>query len=214
MKRRTLGIYLSELDFQSRCALNGFASLEKSYQQMRDNGIKQVRSEEIPTDDFFVHQRVLMDEFFRTIQSILTHASNISRLLWPPRPLRRGLSEEKYRALCNTVRIRGEILRTTLSVPIEHPLADRQARDDLDHFDARIDEWANEPDRNWINLIVGPLNGIQGLPDRDRIRWVDPTTWTVVVWGREYNFKSLAQEIKQLQDSCVRERRSLDEPSV
>lgn len=73
-----------------------------------------------------------MDRIWYSIQAILVAAGNVSKLLWPPKPL---LPE------------RGAELRASLSVDDDSPLEPRTFRNHFEHFDERLEQWATSSER-------------------------------------------------------------------
>src|SRR5687767_100298 len=62
-------------------------------------------------------------ETFRAIHSLLTHASNISRLLWPAPLRKRGVeAPDDASARADETRARGQALRSALGIPDDHLL--------------------------------------------------------------------------------------------
>jgi hypothetical protein len=74
------------------------------------------------------------DEFFRDAQDLLQHAAAMSRILWPPA----GKSGPKTTRAKN----RGDHLRARLEINESHILKSRTLRDHLEHYDERLDDWA------------------------------------------------------------------------
>jgi hypothetical protein len=110
--------------------------------------------------------RTLHAEVFRSIHSLLTYASNVSRLFWPAPPHRkRDESRASYRERCarDPKLMRGRDLRDALGLPEHgHTLRSRQMRDHLEHFDERLDDWQRTSQHRIIGDFCGtPLLGKQ-----------------------------------------------------
>ncbi|WP_156962578.1 hypothetical protein [Salinisphaera hydrothermalis] len=135
--------------------------------------------------------RYIHGEVFRSIHSLLTHASNISRLFWPP--IGRGKNGAKKEE-------RGRILRERVGLPNEnHPLKKRTLRDHLEHFDERIDSWRETSARkNYAQDLIGPQNMIQGLDPADMMRWYDPDRKRFMFRGEEFDMQELVSAINEL----------------
>jgi len=71
---------------------------------------------------------------FQCADSIVYHAAAVSRFLWSP--------GSRDKALRRRSESRGAILRSSLAIPADHPIKSRTLRDHLEHFDERLDEWA------------------------------------------------------------------------
>ena len=83
------------------------------------------------------------DDEFRTwhaIQAILTAGACISRILWPGGKGPKGDKDRKQARLERQAQLRRRLdLRDD-----SNPLGDRTVRDHFEHFDERLDEWANQ----------------------------------------------------------------------
>lgn len=147
------GVYVTEIKSQCEFALNAAGQLNQALQRMHgDNSTVDSRK--------FFHREV-----FRQIHSFLTHASNVSRLLWPPVPAKKQTeTEEVYRARLSAIDKvqRAEILRGLYKIQDVSPLKNRALRDHLEHFDERLDEWRRtSANRNIANDLIGPKNMIR-----------------------------------------------------
>lgn len=82
-------------------------------------------------------------EVWCSIQSILSAAGNISKILFPP--------DKKYKE-------RGDRLRKMLNVDDDNILVNRSFRNNFfEHYDSRIDEWfENRPTGVYIDLARNP----------------------------------------------------------
>lgn len=124
------------------------------------------------------------DRIWYSIQAFLVAAGNISKLLWPPRPL---LPE------------RGVELRSSLSVSDDSPLEPRTFRNHFEHFDERLERWATSSERhNFADSNVGPLSMIVGLEPGDFLRNFDTTNFAVTFRGDIYHLQPVANAILDL----------------
>lgn len=132
-----------------------------------------------------------MDRIWFSVQAFLVAAGNISKLLWPPRPL---LPE------------RGAELRASLSVGEDSPLEPRTFRNYFEHFDERLEEWATSSERhNFADSNVGPPNMIVGLDAADYLRNFDTTNFAVTFRGDTYRLQPIAEAIRDLWQKAVTE---------
>ena len=137
-------------------------------------------------------QRGDTEERYRAAHSYLTHVSNVSRLLWPPE------KSEK-------VKHRGAELRSILGLPDEHILKDRKLRNHLEHYDTRLDAWADSsPHRIYVDRNIGPKGIIGGdaIQDSDIMRHIDPGTLKFIFRGEEFELQPIATAIEQLADKA------------
>lgn len=120
---------------------------------------------------------------FFAIQSFLTAAQQIARLLWPNRA---------------KAKRRGEFLRGALGLPQEFPLADDRLRNLWDLADEKTDDWINGSKNQIIAYdFLGPLEALgEKLPKNEHIyRLFDPTTSHFYFRGEIFNLQQLAQQI-------------------
>jgi len=125
-----------------------------------------------------------MDRIWYSIQAILVAAGNVSKLLWPPKPL---LPE------------RGTELRASLSVDDDSPLEPRTFRNHFEHFDERLEQWAASSERrNFADSNVGPPGMIVGLEPGDFLRNFDTTNFAVTFRGDIYYLQPVINAIRDL----------------
>jgi len=109
-------IYLQEMKTQCISVLFALEQFDKRIEECIQPG----RFEDCNTPN---------SEVFRALHSLLTHAANVSRLLFPTR------KDDKY------AQRRGRRLRDWLGVDDDSPIADRSLRNHLEHYDGRLDTW-------------------------------------------------------------------------
>lgn len=134
-------------------------------------------------------------ELFREIAGFLQHAASVSRLLWPP-----GSPNAAHKARAEA---RGDHLRQILAVPHSHALRARTLRDHLEHFDYRLDDWAESSrDKIVVDHHVGPRASIGGdvISDADILRLFDPATSAFVFRGETFNIQDLADGIVDIRE--------------
>ena len=120
-------------------------------------------------------------DIFRTAHHLLTHISNVSRILWPA-----GDRNKTHRG---RPQHRAVELRRILDLPDDHLLKARKLRNHLEHFDTRLDDWAHSrPNRIYVDMNVGPRHSVQidGLQDSDRMRHIDPATKSFIFRGEVF----------------------------
>lgn len=189
MDDHELQVYLWEVQSQCRFSLNAMGGLQNVVQRLPGAFDDEVR------------YRILREEVFRSVHSFLTHASNASRLLWPPKANRaKGEADEAFAARRLATRRRGEVLCGALAIDGRpHPLRDRRLRDHLEHYDERLDQWRAESKRKNIAMdTIGPANAIVGLDASDSMRWYDDARNVMRFRGEEYDLNELARSIEDL----------------
>lgn len=192
MDEFTKKIFVGELEKQCRFASNAIGQLNFSLKHLNPPGLEQEKSA-------FFHSEV-----FRGIHSFLTHASNVSKILWPgtiPKQKRTETDnqyQERIRKIKRAV-LRATELRDELRLPEEHILKSRKLRNHLEHFDDRIDDWEEHSgNKNFAQDIIGPENAIVGLDKKDMMRWFNQTNGTFLFRGETFSLQNIATAIEKL----------------
>jgi hypothetical protein len=116
MDEFTKAIFVGELQTQCRFALNAVGQLNFSLQQVNLRELEREKRE-------YFHSEV-----FRGIHSFLTHASIISKILWPASPKKDLSQPKKQYEQRKRATARGEELRQELGLLGEHILKNRRLR--------------------------------------------------------------------------------------
>lgn len=128
-------------------------------------------------------------EVFFFVQAFLVHAANVSKLLWPGN-LRGDRSAQA------AVRTRRVSLRAALGVNSSMAIESRDARDTLEHFDERLEAWAQQTQRwNSVDMSFLPPGEISGIDVGDFHRNLDPTTGRLSFRGDEYDLPQFMEEL-------------------
>jgi hypothetical protein len=166
MKPFTEQVFLGELAFQAKIAQRSADSLSAT----------QNHSDHI--------------EVWRSIQSLLVAAGNISKILWP--------SVKANKA-------RGEKLRTILSIDERNPLSIRKFRDHFEHYDERIEKWLkNTASAVYVDLAIDPLPYIWGAKLDARHRVYNPVTRTLTFRGESIDLAEIIKAIEEVRQKCGR----------
>ncbi len=126
--------------------------------------------------------------FWYSLQNFLISTANISKILWPP--------NKKYQK-------RGQSLKKKLKIDEKSPLKNREFRNHFEHYDERLEKWANSKHNNfYIDSNIGPLNSIKisNIKNVSTIsqRHFDPTTFTLIFQGKELEILPIVNEIKRI----------------
>ncbi|WP_407146334.1 hypothetical protein [Bradyrhizobium sp. ORS 86] len=123
-------------------------------------------------------------ELFGQLETFLNCAAKVSLLLWPTRA---------------SSKARGEYLRKALGVADDNPLATRAARNHLQHFDERLDDWAaTTKNGNYVDRNIGSLAGISMGDGSKVLRHFDPATSTFTFQSEDFNILELANEVQKV----------------
>lgn len=113
-------------------------------------------------------------EFFREAGDFLQHSSAVSRILWPP--------GNKNRTSKKRAKQRGAHLKEKLGVLDGHVLQNRNLRDHFEHFDERLDDWAEKSaHKRIVDNMIGPRSAFGKVVRDDEImRMYDPAKKEIV----------------------------------
>jgi hypothetical protein len=198
--------YLREVASQCQFAINATLTLNQAMKVLQSSN---------PANPNY--RESAQAEVFRSVHSLLTHSSNISRILWPPRPRTRrrvGIIRRLLIALriVRPVEVkptereqfrveRATALRAALALPDDgHPLKSRKLRDHLEHFDERLDQWVlTSARRNFVQDTIGPWGrAIVGIEESDCMRWYDPESKKFLFRGESVDLQALVSAIDTL----------------
>ena len=127
-----------------------------------------------------------MDRLWYSTQALLIAAGNVSKLLWPGKPLSRE---------------RGQQLRAVLGVSDESALRPRAFRNHFEHYDDRLEKWIMSSERhNIVDSSVLPAGAIQGIDPGDFLRNLDPTSMKLTFRGDSYDLGALVGAIRDLRN--------------
>lgn len=145
---------------------------------------------------------------FPSAQALVHHAAAVSRMFWPPGSRNK---QAKERAA-----LRGETLRNAICLTTPHPVQSRTLRDHFEHFDERLDAWAEaSKHRNIIKQLVGTRAAVggDGVEDGDIIHHYDPATKVYAFRGEKFDVQDLATGLSDIYEK-VKARFGDDWPYV
>ena len=133
--------------------------------------------------------QVSMDRIWYSVQALLVATGNLSKPLWP--------SQERILG-------RGQALRAVLGIEDSSPLAPRTFRNHFEHFDERLEAWAQSSTRhNFVDSNVRPPGMIQGLDRGDYLRNYDTQHQAVTFRGDTYQLAPVIAAIRKLHAKAV-----------
>jgi hypothetical protein len=151
---------------------------------------------------------------FAASQSLLAATAMISKLLWPlpqPRTHVNGtpLSAKEKREATVRANLRGEVLRYELGeeeLSALTILQSREARNGLEHFDERLDQYLFEAGDNMIidRNIMSPNSIVIDGREPLSLRNINPQNHTISVLGDEANMQNIVAAVDQLKILCTR----------
>ncbi|KXI30857.1 hypothetical protein [Paraglaciecola hydrolytica] len=152
-----------------------------------------------------ITQKKLDDDFFQHALDLIHHAAAVSRIFWPPGGKNKQSTKRAHR--------RGQALRDMLQLQSGHAVQNRSLRDHFEHFDERLDDWAeNSRNRNIVHRLFGPRSAIGGvaIQDSDIIHHFDPATKIFGFRGEHYNIQELATGIDDIYQKTIAKIEELD----
>lgn len=122
------------------------------------------------------------------LQNIILQAAALSRYFWPVR--------QGHEA-------RGSQLRTALDVADDNPLKNRDLRNEIEHFDEKLDAYLSDGLAGYIiPEFVGPLPENDGVPTHIfRAYYLDVGLFEML--GKRYEVEPLANEILRIHDRLL-----------
>ena len=144
-------------------------------------------------------------EVWPSVQTFLTAAANVSKLLWPAT---RGKNDDKI----GWRKFRSERLRSELDIADSSALRSRTVRDSADHFDERLDDLARDQQipKTWTGLQDETF---VHLPTP--VRAINSEKGIVIAGHDEVAFVRVVDELKALLKRCAEiEPRAVGRPDV
>lgn len=130
-------------------------------------------------------------EVFRALHSFLTHTANISRLLFPTGQ-KGDVAQE-----------RGIHLREVLDVDDNSPISDRSLRNHLEHYDERLDKWAQSVSGATKSIAtdnIHPKGMGPNVPPSSTLRTYLTDSREFYFMGSTYELVPLVREIHRILD--------------
>jgi hypothetical protein len=144
---------------------------------------------------------------FYHLHSFIAHVAAVSRILWPPL---KGDAAARARA-----QARGTDLCSVLGVDNSHPVASRDLRNHLEHYDERLDSWVQESTHHNLAVdIVGPA-GVFGGPamtSQDVFRQFDPAAKSFLFRGEVFPLQPAVSGLEDLLARLQERARQVGEP--
>lgn len=132
-------------------------------------------------------------DVFIPLQAFVHHTAAVSRIFWPPGARDKHARQRSQR--------RGELLRQSIGIHSPHVIQARTLRDHLEHFDERLDDWAERSKRrNIVHRMVGPRQAIggDGIEDGDIIHHFDPAQKAYAFRGEHFDIQALVLGVEDV----------------
>jgi hypothetical protein len=130
------------------------------------------------------------DDILNNLQNVVIQGAALSRYCWPSR---QGENNEH--------KLRGEQIREALEMTDESPLKNRDLRNELEHFDEKLDSYlSNGVVGNIFPKYIGPL------PDKPEVpthifRAYYTNVGIFELLGKRYSIQPIADEIARIHQS-------------
>lgn len=177
MNGLVLKVFQREVQRQCRFAMIANEGMDEALRLSEASGINEAMTHD--------------EHFWYSLQAFLISVGNISKLLWPSSP-----GKGKQRIIPN----RGEKLRESLDVPEDSCLQSRKLRNHFEHFDERLERWAN-PARLAHSLIDSNLLSSDlfgGENHHSMLRNFDPERRVVTFSEDRYDLQPILDEVEKL----------------
>ncbi|MBA2468283.1 MAG: hypothetical protein H0V37_02625 [Chloroflexia bacterium] len=189
-------LFMRELEIQSRLALRAYIDLIRLCLKATTEDVPFFSDDYFRVQDEFEGQRLLLAHAF------LSHVANISKILWPPCSRKSPIKQEVRDQ-------RGEALRRILGITDSSVLHGRSLRDDLEHFDERLESWSLTP--AGMNLDLIDMNSVAfgwSRPDSPNLAGTSLRSirWPPLVFrflDRETNLDLLADKLVPLRHGVI-----------
>lgn len=137
--------------------------------------------------------------FWYALQSFLTAAANISKLLWP----RTRKSKSETQLECDARIVRGAKLQQLLGIEHDSPLKARALRNNIEHLDERLDTWAesvsaSEDSELSVRLILAGSAPIFGLDPKRCFLLFDASNYHVTFAGEEFEILPISWAVHEM----------------
>ena len=157
-------------------------------------------------------RKFAMGEVFRNLHSVLTHASNVSKMFWPSsvRQQMHGETDEEYLQRLKNVpkefdrATRGAVLQELFEVEDESPLSSKSLRNHLEHYDERMDEWrAESVSQSFSSGGIAPIAAVSVFGATNSFRHFDPETRLFHFRGGEFSIQAQLTEVCKISDRSL-----------
>jgi hypothetical protein len=141
-----------------------------------------------------------VDSTYRALHSLLSHAANLSKLLWP------AATKDKAKAAVMQGRAARLLNKLSLQAHIAPILSNRDLRNHLEHFDERLDTWAALNPPGLVDRNVGPLAMLGTFPVAAVLRHYDPIAQIFIFAGDRYHIGELLRTVAEVRAAAIAAR--------
>jgi hypothetical protein len=143
--------------------------------------------------DFF-RRSTDYDEVFADVQSVITFAANVGKMLWPdPKPRMADIAKARAGRLQQLVGIRND-----------KALEDRRIRDDFEHIDERIDLWTQRQPANLVIHFVTDDDAMAVGNPTDYFTRLNRKTLVASMLLHRVNLQELSDSVIKVRAAAIR----------
>ena len=144
-----------EISLQCYLAARAAIDYDSSYEISQSSPLPDAPVSALPPGP--ERDRILLAQYdvFRHVHSFLTHAGNVSKLLWPSSAAKKNNESDEAYLLRVPAVLRGGELKNLYSLPQINLLEKRPLRNSLEHFDERLDVYITENQTCYTDLVIG-----------------------------------------------------------
>jgi len=206
-----LTIYLREVQRQCQFVLNAATALDhalKDYDQAQQEFFGSIKTG-TPEDPNVTRRFTLIcePEVFRQVHAVVTHAANVSKLLWPGNVQEKETDSAAEKARKVFRKSRGDNLCRMLGIPVnDHILKSKAVRNRLEHFDEDLDDCLGKGSPVLIQDILGPIQNLSSLGwrEKDVMRWFDPISRDFISRGEKSNLRQVVLAIQEMHGTVTK----------
>jgi len=165
-----LGVFKLEVWRQCRFALMAAADIEATVAELDDDS-KHV-------DDGGERIMRLTERVFFALQSLLAAVANLSKLLW-------GSKKQQPSR---------QPLREALEIGEDFSPSIRRMRDQFEHFDSELEEWARGANHNYVDMNLGEVSGMS----TSLLRNLDPDQLVATFRDEQLELKPIIAAVEAL----------------
>ncbi|UOQ99918.1 hypothetical protein MUN81_10545 [Hymenobacter sp. 5317J-9] len=149
---------------------------------------------------------------FAKLHAFISHAANVSKIFWPiVSPMRKNESLADYEQRLPRI-IRGRELREIYTIPDDSVLRLRNMRDNIEHYDERLDEFLNWWSENGANQTIADVMLLEpayiqqhGLPSF-RMRQYDCVNKIFYFQGQQLELQPIEAELTRVVNMVMKRK--------
>lgn len=136
------------------------------------------------------------DPIFLNVETFLINAANVSKLLWISSKSRAKPENTGWAQRCDD-------LRAELGLSGTYMIESPDFRNDLEHFDSRLDELIASGDLTFADMNILPLgSGYKGATPKQSLRHLDENTMIFSFYEKPFDLGAALTEIEDIESKA------------